>query len=70
MESITLEGVRRLMNGVIGDKEIQRRSYWAREFNAAEKRRMDIERNVFIIGFGFVMGYFGYDLIDYIRAFF
>lgn len=55
---------------MIGDTEIQRRSYWAREFNAAEKRRMDIERNVFIIGFGFVMGYFGYDLIDYIRAFF
>lgn len=42
------------MNEII---DIERRSHWAAELDAAEKRRMDIEWNVFIIGLGFVMGY-------------
>ena len=62
--------IRKRVNAMIDDEKVQRMIHHAAELDAAEKKRMDIERNVFIIGLGFVMGYFGYDLIDYIRAFF
>ena len=43
---------------MIGDKKVQRMIQHAAELDAAEKRRMDIEWNVFIIGLGFVLGWF------------
>lgn len=43
---------------MIDDEKIKRMSQYAAELDAAEKRRMNIEWNVFIIGLGFVLGWF------------